>query len=106
MIKGLYNKRGDPIRLTFKQDTRELWIASKENTEKLSYGQIRDIVSEPIHTNTDYHMVGFQTGSNVNSMLWVYFVPTQYVKSIKYGILGLNNFPFLQNQMGSLNEQT
>ncbi len=98
MIKGLLNKRGDPIRLTFKPETRELWIATKESTEKLSFSQIRDIVSEPIHTNNDYHMMGFQTGTNVNSMLWVYFVPVQYVKSIKYSILGLANFPFLQNE--------
>ncbi|KAL0482491.1 hypothetical protein AKO1_014466 [Acrasis kona] len=87
-IKGLLNKRGDPIRLTFKQELREMWIASKDSTEKVPYSSIRDVLTEPIHSDPDYSMIGLQTGQNLNSVYWIYFVPCQYVKSIKYGVLG------------------
>lgn len=57
MIKGLLNKRGESIRLTFKNDIQQLWIASRDDTMKIPYIQIRDVQSSPIHTNENYHIM-------------------------------------------------
>lgn len=96
-IKGLVNKQGTKIRLTFKNDEQQLWIGSAENTEKYFYGQIRDVQSEPIHTNKEYHIMYFQIGNSPNNKYWIYWVPAQYCKAIKYTILGggHSNVPLL-----------
>jgi hypothetical protein len=66
MIKGLYNRMGENIRLTFKVSflqrihlfqEDELWISSNEKTEKYSYLQIRDVSGEPIIGNEDYYIM-------------------------------------------------
>jgi len=97
-IQHLYDKSGQACRLTFKVDEQELWIATKDRTEKIPFAQIRDIESEAIHSNEDYHIMGFQIGSTPNSKLWFYYVPAQYHKAIKYTVLGVNNFPFIMKQ--------
>eukprot|EP01080_Neovahlkampfia_damariscottae_P005193 gene5193-8799_t len=84
-IKGLYNKLGENIRLTFKND--ELWISSNEKTEKYSYLQIRDVDGEPIIGNEDYYIMYLQLG--LHEKIWIYYVPAQYFKGIKYSLLGL-----------------
>ncbi|KAF0971822.1 hypothetical protein FDP41_010045 [Naegleria fowleri] len=93
-INGILNNRGEEIRFTFKQDLRELWIQSKSSTEKIPYAAIRYIDTEPIHSNADYHIMGFQIGQSTNNKLWFYYVPAQYVRWIKYTVSGLNDFPF------------
>jgi len=97
-IKGMYTSQGEEIRFTFKNDIQQLWIASKDKTEKMSYLQIKDVVYEQIHNNKGYCIVGLQIGNTPNSKLWYYFLPTQYVKSLKYTLLGggQSAFPFLK----------
>ncbi|KAL9656592.1 hypothetical protein ABK040_016617 [Willaertia magna] len=91
-INGVRNKRGDEIRLTFKSDLQELWVQSKEKTEKIPYITIRDIESESIVGNEDYHLMSLQVGNSPQNKLWFYFVPSQYVRAIKYTLLGVD-FP-------------
>jgi hypothetical protein len=94
-IKNIYDRSGQIVRLTFKITEQELWIASKERTEKIPFFQVRDVESEPIHSNDSYHIMSLQIGSTPNSKLWFYYIPAQYHKAIKYIILGVRNFPFL-----------
>jgi len=41
--------------------------------------------------------MGFQIGNSPNSKYFIYFVPAQYTKAIKYTVLnnGISNFPFI-----------
>lgn len=94
-IKNIYDRSGQIVRLTFKVTEQELWIASKDRTEKIPFFQVRDIESEPIHSNDSYHIMALQIGSTPNSKLWFYYIPAQYHKAIKYTVLGIHNFPFL-----------
>jgi len=87
-VHGMVNKYGNKIRLTFKLEIDELWIGSKENTNKVPMSQIRDIVSEPIVGHEQYHIMGIQLGPTEQSRYWLYWVPAQYVKAIKQTILG------------------
>ncbi len=97
-ISNLYDKSGQLCRFTFKLEEQELWIATKERTEKIPFVQIRDIDSESIHSAPDYHVMSLQIGSSPNSKLWFYYIPAQYHKAIKYSVLGVHNFPFLMKQ--------
>lgn len=87
-LSGMYNKSGGKLRLTFKLEQDQLWIGTKERTEKLPMGSIKNVVSEPIEGHEDYHMMAFQLGPTEASYYWVYWVPTQYVDAIKDTVLG------------------
>ncbi|XKL69650.1 hypothetical protein PGB90_007419 [Kerria lacca] len=87
-LAGMLNKNGGKVRLTFKLELDQLWIGTKDRTEKISMNSIKTIVSEPIEGHEEYHIMGFQLGSSEASRYWVYWVPAQYVDSIKSAILG------------------
>ncbi|XP_072838899.2 ubiquitin domain-containing protein UBFD1 [Pogona vitticeps] len=87
-LSGMYNKSGGKVRLTFKLEQDQLWIGTKERTEKLPMGSIKNVVSEPIEGHEDYHMMAFQLGPTEASYYWVYWVPIQYVDAIKDTVLG------------------
>ncbi|XP_077173204.1 ubiquitin domain-containing protein UBFD1 [Paroedura picta] len=87
-LSGMYNKSGGKVRLTFKLEQDQLWIGTKERTEKLPMGSIKNVVSEPIEGHEEYHMMAFQLGPTEASYYWVYWVPTQYVDAIKDTVLG------------------
>ncbi|KAG8557664.1 hypothetical protein GDO81_016698 [Engystomops pustulosus] len=87
-ISGMYNKSGGKVRLTFKLEQDQLWIGTKERTEKIPMGSIKNVISEPIEENDDYHMMAFQLGPTEASYYWVYWVPAQYVDAIKDTVLG------------------
>ncbi|XP_015687232.1 ubiquitin domain-containing protein UBFD1 [Protobothrops mucrosquamatus] len=87
-LSGMYNKSGGKVRLTFKLEQDQLWIGTKERTEKLPMGSIKNVVSEPIEGHEDYHMMAFQLGPTEASYYWVYWVPTQFVDAIKDTVLG------------------
>ncbi|KAM5152956.1 ubiquitin domain-containing protein UBFD1 [Mantella aurantiaca] len=87
-ISGMYNKSGGKVRLTFKLEQDQLWIGTKERTEKIPMGSIKNVVSEPIEEHDDYHMMAFQLGPTEASYYWVYWVPSQYVDAIKDTVLG------------------
>ncbi|XP_017563016.2 ubiquitin domain-containing protein UBFD1 isoform X1 [Pygocentrus nattereri] len=87
-LSGMYNKSGGKVRLTFKLEQDQLWIGTKERTEKIPMGSIKNVVTEPIEGHEDYHMMAFQLGPTEASQYWVYWVPAQYVDAIKDTVLG------------------
>ena len=54
-ICGMQTKQGHAVRLTFKLEADQVWIGTKERTQKVSLGQIRKVVSEPIVGHEEYH---------------------------------------------------
>ncbi|XP_061196217.1 ubiquitin domain-containing protein UBFD1-like [Saccostrea echinata] len=87
-ISGMYNKSGGKVRLTFKLEVDQLWLGTKERTEKIPMNSIKAVVSEPIKDHEEYHMLGIQLGPTEASRYWIYWVPAQYVDAIKDTILG------------------
>ncbi|XP_074647833.1 ubiquitin domain-containing protein UBFD1-like isoform X2 [Tubulanus polymorphus] len=87
-LSGMINKSGGKVRLTFKMEVDQLWIGTKERTEKVNMGFIKHVVSEPIEGHEEYHIMGLQLGTTEQSRYWVYWIPAQYVDSIKDAILG------------------
>lgn len=87
-LSGMYNKSGSKVRLTFKTELNQVWIGTKERTEKVSLGSIKTVVSEPIEGHQEYHIMAFQLGPTEASRYWVYWVPAQYVEAIKDAVLG------------------
>ncbi|KAL1129116.1 hypothetical protein AAG570_013647, partial [Ranatra chinensis] len=85
---GMVNKSGGKVRLTFKLELDQLWIGTKERTEKIPMSSIKSIVSEPIEGHSQYHIMGIQLGTTEASRYWVYWVPAQYIDSIKDAVLG------------------
>ncbi|XP_077979697.1 ubiquitin domain-containing protein UBFD1-like [Glandiceps talaboti] len=87
-VSGMLNKAGGKVRLTFKLEADQVWIGTKERTEKLPMGSIKNIVSEAIEGHEEYHMMALQLGPTEASRYWIYWVPAQYVDAIKDAILG------------------
>ncbi|CAI8035482.1 Ubiquitin domain-containing protein UBFD1 [Geodia barretti] len=87
-LSGMLNKHGNKVRLHFKTAQEELWIGTKERTEKIPIASIRTVVSEQIKDDPDYHIMGLQLGPTELSRYWIYWVPAQYVEAIKEMILG------------------
>ncbi|ESO87415.1 hypothetical protein LOTGIDRAFT_235090 [Lottia gigantea] len=87
-LSGMYNKSGGKVRLTFKLESDQLWIGTKERTDKIPMNSIKAVVSEPIKGHEEYHLMGIQLGPTEASRLWIYWVPAQYVDSVKDAILG------------------
>lgn len=87
-LSGMLNKLGGKVRLTFKLAADQLWISTKERTEKVSMSSIKAIVSEPITGHETYHIMGIQLGPTEASRYWIYWVPAQYVNAIKDTVLG------------------
>lgn len=86
---GMKNKVGHKARLTFKLESDEVWISTKERTQKVQMTSIRSVVSEPIKGKEEYHLMGFAFGTTEQSRYWIYWVPAQYVKAIKNTVMGL-----------------
>ncbi|XP_072022255.1 ubiquitin domain-containing protein UBFD1-like [Amphiura filiformis] len=87
-ISGMYNKNGGKVRLTFKLEVDQLWIGTKERTEKVPMTSIKNVVSEPIEGHEEYHLLAIQLGPTEASRYWLYWVPAQYTTAIKDAILG------------------
>jgi len=87
-ISGMMNKMGGKVRLTFKLESDQLWVGTKERTEKITMSTIKNVVSEPIEGHEEYHIMGLQLGPTEASRYWIYWVPSQYIDAIKDAILG------------------
>ncbi|PSN43632.1 Ubiquitin domain-containing protein UBFD1 [Blattella germanica] len=87
-LSGMLNKSGGKVRLTFKMEQDQVWIGTKERTDKIPMNTIKGVVSEPIEGHEEYHIMGIQLGPTEASRYWVYWVPAQYVDAIKDAILG------------------
>lgn len=87
-LSGMYNKSGGKVRLTFKLDSDQLWLGTKERTVKIPMPSIKAVTSEAIKGHEDYHIMGIQLGPTEASNYWIYWVPAQYVEAVKEAILG------------------
>jgi len=87
-LSGMLNRTGGKVRLTFKMENDQLWIGTKERTEKVSMSSVKAVVSETITGHEDYHIVGLQLGPTEASRYWLYWVPAQYVNAVKDTVLG------------------
>lgn len=87
-LSGMLNKHGGKVRLTFKPEQDQVWLGTKERTEKLAMTSIKSITSEPIKEHEEYHIMGLQLGPTEASRYWVYWVPAQYIEAIKDAVLG------------------
>jgi len=87
-LSGMLNKSGGKVRLTFKLENDEVWIGTKERTDKVPMSSIKAVVSEPIADHESFHMLALQLGPTEASRYWIYWVPAQYVDAIKRTILG------------------
>ncbi|XP_008554904.1 ubiquitin domain-containing protein UBFD1 [Microplitis demolitor] len=87
-LSGMLNKSGGKVRLTFKLEQDQLWIGTKERTDKISMNSIKNIHSEPIPEFPEYHIMGIQLGTTEASRYWIYWVPAQYIAAIKDAVLG------------------
>ncbi|KAL3282130.1 hypothetical protein HHI36_005327 [Cryptolaemus montrouzieri] len=87
-LSGMLNKQGGKVRLTFKLEADQLWLSTKERTEKLPMSSIKNVVSESIEGHEEYHILGLQLGPTEASRYWIYWVPAQYVDAIKDAVLG------------------
>ncbi|KAK3091100.1 hypothetical protein FSP39_017109 [Pinctada imbricata] len=87
-LSGMYNKSGGKVRLTFKLELDQLWLGTKERTDKIPMNSIKAVVSEAIENHEEYHIMGIQLGPTEASRYWIYWVPAQYVDAIKDTVLG------------------
>eukprot|EP00118_Oscarella_pearsei_P026708 m.310319 g.310319 ORF g.310319 m.310319 type:complete len:270 (+) comp50883_c0_seq1:88-897(+) len=87
-LSGMVNKDGNKVRLTFKLELDQIWLETKERTQKVNMPSIYSIVSEPISGHEDYHMMAFQFGPTEQSRYWIYWIPAQYMKALKDTVLG------------------
>jgi len=87
-LSGMLNKAGGKVRLTFKLEMDQLWLGTKERTEKIPMNSIKSVTSEAIVGTEEYHIMALQLGPTEASRYFVYWVPAQYVDSIKEAILG------------------
>jgi len=87
-ISGMLNKSGDKVRLTFKLEVDEVWIGTKERTNKIRMSSIKTVTSEPIEGFEQYHILALQLGPTEASRYWFYWVPAQYTDAIKDAVLG------------------
>lgn len=87
-LSGMYNKSGGKVRLTFKLELDQLWIGTKERTDKIPMSSIKAVVNEALEGHEDYQIMGLQLGTTEASRYWVYWVPSQYAEAIKDAILG------------------
>uniref|UniRef100_A0A8D8RU30 Ubiquitin domain-containing protein UBFD1 n=1 Tax=Cacopsylla melanoneura TaxID=428564 RepID=A0A8D8RU30_9HEMI len=86
-LSGMLNKAGGKLRITFRLELDELWLGTKERTEKIRMSSIKSVLSEPIEGQEQYHIMALQLGTTEASRYWIYYVPAQYVDSIKHIIL-------------------
>jgi hypothetical protein len=49
---------------------------------------IKSIISEPIVGHEEYSIMGIQFGATEASRYWIYWVPSQYVVSIRRAFFG------------------
>lgn len=87
-LAGMLNKSGGKVRLTFKLENDQVWIGTKERTDKIPMNSIKGVHSEPIHDHPEYHILAIQLGPTEASRYWIYWVPAQYISAIKDAILG------------------
>lgn len=87
-LSGMLNKSGGKVRLTFKMEVDQVWLGTKERTEKLPMNSIKAVCSEAIEGHEQYHIMALQLGPTEASRYFIYWVPAQFVECIKEAVLG------------------
>ncbi|KAI8817415.1 uncharacterized protein EV422DRAFT_224173 [Fimicolochytrium jonesii] len=87
-LRDMFTQRGDKVRLTFKLELDQVWIGTSERTQKVNMNSIKNVKSEPIKGHEEYHILALQLGPTDKSNYYIYWVPCQYVDSVKDAILG------------------
>ncbi|KAL5112507.1 Ubiquitin domain-containing protein UBFD1 [Taenia crassiceps] len=82
-LTGLLDKKGKPLRLRFHQESCELWMATPSATYKIPLDTVKEVEHYPIVGHPGYHIMSFQLGPTRKSRFFIYWVPEQYVASIK-----------------------
>ena len=77
-LSGMLNKHGGKVRLTFKMDLSQVWIGTKERTEKVPFSSIKSVVSEPIPDHEEYHILALQLGPTEASRYYIYWLPGEH----------------------------
>eukprot|EP00771_Trimastix_marina_P000166 gnl/Trimastix_PCT/1175.p1 GENE.gnl/Trimastix_PCT/1175~~gnl/Trimastix_PCT/1175.p1 ORF type:complete len:162 (+),score=13.39 gnl/Trimastix_PCT/1175:39-524(+) len=91
-IHGVYNRRGEKVRLRFSSAAGVVSLNTTRATSSLPYAAVTNVRSQPIEGHEDYHIVALITGPTDQSTEYLYFVPAQYVEAIKDEILGKFSF--------------
>lgn len=89
-FNGLYNSQGSKVRLTFKPELQQLWVASTTSTQKIPYSSISKIESWPVEGKEEYSIIALGLGAGTTSKYWLYYFPSQYVSGIKIRLIGLH----------------
>ncbi|CAK9290473.1 unnamed protein product [Gordionus sp. m RMFG-2023] len=87
-LSGMLERGGGKVRLTFKLELDQLWIGTKDRTQKIPLNSIVNVVSEAIQGQEEYHIMGIQLGPTEASRYWIYWVPAQYIDAIKKAVFG------------------
>ncbi|CDS41101.1 ubiquitin domain containing protein UBFD1 [Echinococcus multilocularis] len=88
-LTGLLDKKGKPLRLRFHPESCELWMATPSATYKIPLDTVKEVEHCPIIEHPGYHIMSFQLGPTRKSRFFIYWVPEQYVASIKKKALSL-----------------
>eukprot|EP01062_Namystynia_karyoxenos_P056863 TRINITY_DN47794_c0_g1_i1.p1 TRINITY_DN47794_c0_g1~~TRINITY_DN47794_c0_g1_i1.p1 ORF type:complete len:248 (+),score=82.95 TRINITY_DN47794_c0_g1_i1:82-825(+) len=92
-LKGcVVNKSGAQLRLRLLSKEQELVIATESNQQKLPFGAIKSIRSQPVTIEGGkwdaWHVVEIQLHQSAQSKIHLYWFPCQFVKNFKDIILG------------------
>lgn len=86
-LSGMLDKRGQHLRLRVKGDNSELWLTTPSVTHKIPLATVFEVESQSIPSHPEYHIMAFQLGPTHKSRFFVYWMPAQYVESIKTMVL-------------------
>jgi hypothetical protein len=80
---------GQPVRITFRNDMMppQLWLQSAVRTKKIPLGSVKSIKVEDTDETGEYVIFALQLGATAQSRLFLYFIPKQFVQSLKEAIL-------------------
>lgn len=83
----MLNKSGGKVRLTFKLEQDQLWIGTKERTDKIPMNSIKGVHSEPIHDHPEYHLMVCtslsSSGITTNSIIIIDYNPIIIFKTCR-----------------------
>jgi hypothetical protein len=86
LVRGM---DGQPVRIVFRMQVTppSLWLQSVTRTKKIPLAQVQSIKCEDVEDG-NYVIMALQLGKSSKSRVYLYFVPKQYVESLKTEIMG------------------
>eukprot|EP01052_Picozoa_sp_SAG31_P005799 SAG31_NODE_260_length_18915_cov_3.432823_2_plen_112_part_00 len=99
----MVNVQNQKIRLTFKPGDGQVSFCTPERTQKYPLGQFPEVTDDPIDGHPGYRIVGVRLGKTAASMLYLYWVPQQYVRALRMALTGVadtsTNVQAIEDQM-------